>query len=570
MSHNFDEAPPLPREPTALNVPAAMRPAVEQPEPLPHSVAPPPPKFPSLTDVALPSAQAAAANLAASSTTAPTVTPAPAEQPAQPEQTPFELPLSPDDIRAAIERDSVTPGSGAKKAVEVGHSIWTDKDQQTLDRLLKEGQSVYVPPDVVSNDLLVSRASSYVYVPVPAEGVDDFAQDSSVSARVDAWNQVVSKQQDQSHVAPVAAATVTTAATAAALSSEPVPSTQPAADTDDRAVASEAALLPETAHIDTENDAAQTDQTADASAVKTTPPSTPQPAAESASSAVQAVERASPISSQPKSFDASTSIFANSFITVPVKSHVPLADKDAMKGDAEDSEHLGKPTQVKLRDDATAEIKILQDYGLKGGHESKVNDAAFIDPNTLITCGSDGKVCIWDLQAKHVRSEFVPNDGQSVTMVYPIPDDDPSQPLTLMTFSERREMRIWTVDSKQAVLLRTTTIQQSDKDLYMSIPSISKELKARAAAAVAAAAVTTTESPQGDTTEEATDAPPAPSPPEETQPDEEEAAGADDTTPPQASAPEPESKDEDKEKKRFSLTKVLSFGRSGGRKAVAS
>ncbi|CAN8074740.1 unnamed protein product [Agarophyton chilense] len=579
MSQHFDEAPPLPREPTALNVPAVMRPSAQQPEPLPSTSAPPPPKFPSLTDVALPSAQAAAASLHETQP-APTVEQATTQLDSNPvqEQTPFAMPLSSNDIRAAIERDSVIPGTGAKNAVEAGHSIWTDEDQVKLDRLLKEGQSIYVPPDVVSNDLMVSHTSRYIYVPVPAEGVDDFTKDSSVSSRINSWNQVVSKQNDKSaFVSPVSAAVGTAAAVTAAatLASSAPELTQPSSITHDRAVStsqpSTTSSTPTDTKLESAKDAAQPDDTSpvsspvDASTAVEEHTSPPHMEPKTATSTVQQEERAAPVSTPPKSFDAFSTFLGS--ITVPVKSHVPLSEEEKMRSAPNESEQLGRPTQVKLRNDATAEIEVVKDRGLRGGHDSKVNDAAFVNSNTLITCGDDGKVCIWDLEAEQVRKEFVPYDGQPVSMVHPIPDDDPTQSLTLMTVSKDREMRIWTVESTQAVMLRTTTIPQSDKDVYVSMPAISKDLKARAAAAVAAAAITTTDKPLVDTLEETADAPPAPSPPEETTPDEDGVDGAEEAADIQ---PEAESREEEKERKRFSLTKVLSFGRSGSRKAVAS
>ncbi|PXF48621.1 hypothetical protein BWQ96_01473 [Gracilariopsis chorda] len=575
MSRQYEEAPPLPREPTALNVPAVMRPspAPEQqstqpqpvsPETLPEA-APSLPELASSTDVPLASTQ-----------------PPPAQPPA--EEALFELQLSPDDIRATIERDSVKPGTGAMKAVEVGHRIWTDHDQQELDRLLREGQSVYVPPDVETHDLLSSRSGDYVYVPVPAEGVAEATDQLAVSERITAWNQVVSQEQHPSQM-PFAAGLGTglaTGAGAASFSSTGPEHTQHSSSvTDDRVLSAQTVQTstttqPEGVVEPTREGETLVDEYGKPTVVGAAPIVQVQPdsqqktaAAEQDTGATTTDRTATADGVKPKAFDASKSIFGGTFITVRVTSY-SAAEKGAPDTMESQAEQQGAATHVKLRDNATAEIRILKDYGLKGGHKGKVNDAAFTDDNTLITCGHDGKVCIWDVQGKHVEREFIPYEGQPVTMVYPIPDDDRTQPMTLMTFSKSRVMRIWTVDAKQAVLLRSTEIQESDKDLYMSIPFISKELKARAAAAVAAAAVTTTDTPQADAAQSAPDAPPAPSPPEGAEPDEDkQAAEASATGGDAAVDTTEEGKEEEKDKKRFSFTKVLSFGRSS-RKAVAS
>lgn len=571
MSRQYEEAPPLPREPTALNVPAAMnassppedqstRPQPTSPETLPEA-APTLPELPSSTDTSLP----------------PTTEP-PASQPPAGEAL-FEHQLSPDDIRATIERDSVTPGTGAKKAVEVGHRIWTDQDQQELDRLLREGQSVYVPPDVETDDLLISRSADYVYVPVPvpAEGVAETTDQLAVSERIDAWNQVVSQEH---HPSQISFASGMGAGLAAGVGASSFSSTGPehtqhsSSVTDDRVLSAQTgqtstttqpeAVVESTREGDTLIDEYGKPSDVEEQVEEDQPPKTA--AAEKDVSTTTTDRAAAADAAKPEAFDASKSIFGSTFTSVRVTSY--SASEKGAPETLESQVEQGAATHVKLRDNATANIRILKDYGLKGGHKGRVNDATFTDDNTLITCGHDGKVCIWDVEGKHVEREFIPYEGQSVMMVYPIPDEDPSQPLTLMTFSKSRVMRIWTVDTKQAVLLRSTEIQESDKDLYMSIPFISKELKARAAAAVAAAAVTTTDTPQGETAQSAPDAPPAPSPPERAEPDEDK-QGADAAAAAGDAALDSETKDEERDKKRFSFTKVLSFGRSG-RKAVAS
>jgi hypothetical protein len=134
-------------------------------------------------------------------------------------------------------------------------------------------------------------------------------------------------------------------------------------------------------------------------------------------------------------------------------------------------------------------VNVTRDFGLTGGHEVGVNDAAFLNDETLVTAGADGKVCFWDIERRFVKSEFVPYDGESVAMLHVLPNEDTSTNATIMTLSSSREMRIWHTTEQRAVLLRSMHIPPSANDLVMSVPVITPELKARAVAAAAAAAV---------------------------------------------------------------------------------
>ncbi len=141
----------------------------------------------------------------------------------------------------------------------------------------------------------------------------------------------------------------------------------------------------------------------------------------------------------------------------------------------------------------SAKVSITQDFGLKGGHEGIVHDSVFFDSKTLVTAGADGKVCIWDLEEKFVTAQFEPYNGHAVQMIYPIQDSDGATTRSLITLSADRLMRVWNLVDEQAVLLRSMQIPPSARDLVMSVPVLTPQMKAHAAAAAAAAAVTTTD-----------------------------------------------------------------------------
>lgn len=569
MSQQFDEAPPLPREPTALNVPRAMGTAQTEDTvtelPVDAHALPPPPKFPSLTDVALPSATAAAASVNPTTSR------------------PTSSHLS-DDIAFTIERDAVAPGTGAKKVIEIGQRMWTLDDQRELDLLLSQGKDVYVPPDVTVDDIS-GKPSSYVLVP----DEDDVKDERAVGERVVSWNHVL-PAEGTDHAEP-------------SIVVAPVPGTT-SDDAQSRAIHEGARDKPDTIHMAERADEKEGDTT-----TRSLGP------AEGATA--------------PPPVDVSKTIFGARFLLVPVTSRrnntVPFREPET-------TEIVETSTDVELRTDSAAHINVTDDYGLKGGHDAGTNDAAFLKDGSLITCGDDGRVCIWDMKERVVDSEFVPYNGEAVTMVYPLPDEEDATAKTIMTLSRSRTVRIWSVDDRQAVLLRSWQIKSSDKALYMTIPHISKEVKARAAAAAAAAAVTTTDAPElpaqtesfntapvvpevrnqvtaasmsvtpAETTPVSMEDPTVPEThvtteaPQTTAPDVEEAptptaapfttevseqpastpieatpsTGATSKETPMAASTQ-EHPEEEKERKRFSFTKVLSFGRSSGdRKAVAS
>lgn len=564
MSDRFDEAPPLPREPTALNVPEAMRrPGTAQEAddeavalPVDAHALPPPPKFPSLTDVALPHAQSAAQSLKP-----------PEQHPAHDQDLGHDHHRGLDhdhdqhrqhsvalgaDIEAAIARGAVAPGTGAQKAIKAGQALWTDDDQEYLDQLLAEGQAVYVPPDVVAHDLPTLRSSMYVPVPDPQqEQIVDVSQDTrSVATRIASWNQVVPKEREDGFKG----AGVVTSQTGDGYASHSLGGVKepPAKE--------QLKPMPAFVPVDFDRDIRQqgafgTDQTAQGST-------------QAASRSV--VPDAGATTAQ-KNADVTRTIFGDNFLTVPVTSRkgVVLDQTD----NADRDQMIESTTEVMLKSESSAHINVTDDYGLKGGHSSGVNDAAFLDDGKLVTCGNDGKVIIWDMSDHTVECEFEPYKGEAVVMVHPMPQDDKAVTKIIMTLSKSRLLRIWTVDEKQAIMLRNMQIQPSDKDLYMSVPVISNDLKVRATAAAAAAAVTTTDAPKvpAQITKETTvtkQAAPvavdtAPEPAVKVPVPTEEAVTA---------AAEAAEEVEEKEHKRFSLSKKLrSFGRSSSsRKAVAS
>lgn len=439
MSTNFEEAPVLPQD-------LSEKESLEySPPPPPPSLAgstqaapstlPPPPKFPSLTDVALPHATAAAAEAAVpSSSTAPEF-----------EEEDF-LHV---DADAAIRRDSVEPGFGARRALEIASEQWTDTDQENLDRLLAEGQDVLVPPDVCSDDLPVPPASGYSYFPAEAE--DDPT----------GWHKLVPTAEPRP-VSPLAVSERYT----------PFPSTSfPPAPVSP-------VLLP----------------------VPVVQEKSPPPVVQRSfdPNPVQTLDEVREEDSP--SADVSRTIFGGHFHVIPVKSRVNHdAGNAIVLADPKLSTEDNPIHRVTLRLNSTADVNVREDYGLKGGHDDIVHDAVFLNGDkTLVTCGADGRVCVWDMVERTVQREFIPYDGEPVTMIYPLPDDEEenSSTTTIMTLSESRSLRIWIVDDYQAIMLRDSKVQECGGDLYMNVPRISKQLKARAIAAAAAAAIRTSDAPE--------------------------------------------------------------------------
>lgn len=615
MADRFEDVPPLPREPTAINVPAAMANPPTTPSPAPPAASslprtlPPPPKFPSLTDVDLANAKAAAAaqglpqhpssHASDPSTASLTAASYPSIDPSiEPASVSDVQPLDSDsshqpadllsestssrptstlheDIEAAIQRASVTPGTGERKVNEIAHQLWTPADQEELDRLLAEGREVFVPPDVETRDLPVPRSKPYYYVPIPTphdtqSAVDTAPETRSMADRIALWNQVGTEESD-SRSSPLAGAAVVGAAGAAvgagaAAAAAGAGAAAQAAPLDHDLAASAAEHPIDTVH---ESSPVGDTTTRDVTGV-TASPGSPDPTSSATEplepSAQSTTEKPVPTvrTNQPH---VSPSNFTGDFLTVPVISR-KAPDPASTVPPRPAHDESAETTEVMLRSDASANITIKDDFGLKGGHTAGCNDAVFLDEkNTLVTCGADGKVCIWDMTDRSVTKEFVPYEGEAVTMVYPMTDDDDGDSYTIMTLSESRLMRIWTVDANQAVVLRSTQIQSSDKVLLMSVPAISRELKVRATAAPVAAAETSVDAATAAAETTATSAPPEPDTAADAVVGDVSAAAE---TAPEASTTTADEKEEEKDRKRFSFSKVLSFGRSSSRKAVAS
>lgn len=428
MSTNFEEAPALPQDFTEQETvdfpPPPPPPSLAGPSTGAPSTLPPPPKFPSLTDVGLPHATAAAAM-----STAPEL----------------EEDFLHVDADAAIRRDSVKPGTGARRAQEIASEQWTEDDQEELNRLLTEGQDVLVPPDVCSDDLPVPPASGYAYF--PAEDENDPT----------GWHRLVPTAEPRP-VSPVAVSERYTPFPATSFPPAPAPP----------APAPVPVVYEQPPPPIVERSLAQI------------PPDN--------------------IREEGPKADVSRTIFGGHFHVVPVKSRVNHnAGKEVVPVDPKlstEEEHIHRVT---LRLNSTADVNVQEDYGLKGGHDDVVHDAVFLNGDkTLVTCGADGRVCVWDMSERAVIREFLPYDGEPVTMIYPLPDDEEgnSSTTTIMTLSGSRSLRIWIVDDYQAVMLRDSMVQESEGDLYMNVPRISKELKARATAAAAAAAIRTSDAPE--------------------------------------------------------------------------
>lgn len=390
------------------------------------STLPPPPKFPSLTDVALPHAKAAA----------------PTSLAPELEEEGFLHP----DFGDVIRRDTVERGSSARRALEIASQQWTNTDQEELNRLLAEGQDVLVPPDVCSDDIPVPPASGYAYFPAEAENDPT------------GWHRLVPTAEPRP-VSPVAVSTRYTPFPATSF--PPAPQSPPPAQ------------------------------------MQVIHEQPPPPVHERSFQPDQAPERKQ--EEEPKT-DVSRTIFGGHFHVVPVKSRVnTAAGKEIVPVDPKRSTEEDNMHRVTLRLDSTADVNVMEDYGLKGGHDDVVHDAVFLSGDkTLATCGSDGRVCIWDMAQREVYREFLPYDGEPVTMIYPLPNDEEgdTSTTTILTLSSSRSLRIWIVDDYQAVMLRDSMVQESEGDLYMNVPRISKELKARAIAAATAAAIRTSDAPE--------------------------------------------------------------------------
>lgn len=527
----YEPAPPLPREPTALNVPGVVAPPAPAQAPFPISDSssrlPPPPKFPSMSDVNISLATKVAEDIGIPQTSSP----------ARDSDTSQHSSALQEDIQAAINVGAVPVGTGAKRATEVAQSLWKREYQVELNRLLSEGKDVYVPPDVCTNDLPVVRSARYSYVPIAPDSPAHQHPDTPASpGEIEGWNQVVSQNYSSQSNLAVAAAVASTGATTdvareLVLTGDHPISNDPSDSNPQSASPSNAHDKSHIDHYPDDHDsgpALDNDHHVGSTHVK-------------------------------KTADVSQTIFGGKFLTVPVKSRNVSTQPEPADVIA-DTVDVTKTAKVMLRLDASARINITSDYGLKGGHDGTINDAVPIDDKTLVTCSDDGKVCIWDMDERVVVKEFVPYDGDAVTMVYPVTDDDNSPTETIITLSKARVMRIWTVDDSRAIMLRSTQIRSSEKDLYMIVPVISKELKARAASAAAAAAVTTSDASPGPV--EAGTASTQPLPLKE-----EPVSTVDTATNTEAQL---EEKEEEKEKKRFSFPKVLSFSRNTSRKAVAS
>lgn len=182
-----------------------------------------------------------------------------------------------------------------------------------------------------------------------------------------------------------------------------------------------------------------------------------------------------------------------------VMPHDALMDDDA-DDYSPDSEIANRHSEMLAAssDVSATHVNVTRDFALVGGHAIGVNDAAFLNADTLVTAGQDGKVCIWDLRQRAVKSEFTPYEGAPVSMLHVVPCEH-SPHDTLMTLSNSRQMRIWSVIGDRAVLLRTMQIPIAKNDLVMSVPVITPELMERAASsasiASAATASMTTASP---------------------------------------------------------------------------
>lgn len=172
---------------------------------------------------------------------------------------------------------------------------------------------------------------------------------------------------------------------------------------------------------------------------------------------------------------------------------VTESGKDADEEDDDINKKLGAMVNSTSE---SARVSIIEDYGLKNGHQGIINDSIFLNPTTLITGGNDGKVCIWNLEKKYIIAEFEPYNGNGIETLYAIDEDENS----IITLSSDRLMRIWHLINGQAVLLRSMQIPPSNKDLVMNVPILTKQMKDHAAMAATAAAVTT--SPRAETNDE--------------------------------------------------------------------
>ena len=559
MAEQYHEAPPLPRVPTVIgssSVPTSEQNQSELPPAVPVNL-PAPPKFPSLSDVNLVNAQQAAENVGFTQQTTSETTysetstiPGPATPVSkvviEEDQDPL---VMRDDISTAIQRDSVTPGSGVKKALEAGAGHWTFEDQKDLDKLLKEGKRVYVPPDVDAYDLPISRDTQFVPVP-PTTGEaspTDSYDSRSLPQRIAMWNQVIARE-----------------------------GMEETSETKNVYFVSGAGNVEQTRGIEhahgSEN---KEEERGDTIASRDVTGRSAEVAAMANSS------KKSEVPTSTKINGSAVAAAAPGFLTVEVisrrnrnehntsiaSSDPALVDKNTNKMTSTDTQNavIDEPLLV----DSSANISVTDDYGLKGGHASTVHDAAFLDADTLVTCGADGKVIIWDMPSRSVSMEFIPYQGEAVTMIYPMIDDDSTiDTYTVMTLSESRLLRVWLVEDSHAVVLHSAQITPSDKELFMSLPVISPEIRAHAAAAIATAktAPGNTESTTKPTQSvQSTNSQDDPNLKTSLETEPSPATPSAETQDPPASP-----KDSDKKERKFSLTKVLSFGRRGNKEPVAS
>lgn len=246
-------------------------------------------------------------------------------------------------------------------------------------------------------------------------------------------------------------------------------------------------------------------------------PSSPEPApsvSRSFSRSAHRSERSMPpidndIDENKKPVSTMGSMFPAALATIPMRQfNAPGLEEDGQvehfmgvtesgqDADEEDEDINKKLGAMVNSNSQSARVSIIEDYGLKNGHEGIINDSIFLNPHTLVTGGNDGKVCIWNLEEKYIVAEFEPYNGNGIDTLYAIDEDENS----IITLSQDRLMRIWHLINGQAVLLRSMQIPASNNDLVMNVPILTKQMKDHAAMAATAAAVTT--SPRQGTADE--------------------------------------------------------------------
>ncbi|KAK1865654.1 hypothetical protein I4F81_008183 [Pyropia yezoensis] len=118
-----------------------------------------------------------------------------------------------------------------------------------------------------------------------------------------------------------------------------------------------------------------------------------------------------------------------------------------------------------------AEVHVTHDYALSGVHEMGVNDGVFLDVNTLATAGADGKVCVWDVDSATVKLQFTPFDNsEAVAVVSALPTAPGAHPQLVCMSARSRLMRIWTLTPDAAVLMSSMQLPRNEKDLIMTLP----------------------------------------------------------------------------------------------------